>query len=173
MRLEPYDSGHCPRSRGDGRRGCLPNDAMDRSGLTSGTDRLVVDVMRRRAAGIDVGRVAQPGPSFSKSRKGERELRQERQHGGSSAEGRKAATKGRRHRQVAYADGAKFASQRLRTTSRWGCLGFLAQRGGTKGIKRRERRGRGEAWYQLVERMTDAGESITPASTAPSFSRKR
>lgn len=88
MRFRAYDDDALAWYDDDVRWRWSLDHAMQRPRLAGRTNGLVVDVMRRGTAGIEVRAEPHPGSAFAKTSDRERELCQQRQHGGSSPQKR-------------------------------------------------------------------------------------
>ena len=85
IRLRPNGGSGFTGTRHDRRRVRLPNNAVKRAGLAGRTDCLIVDVMCRRAARIDVRGVTHSCLALAESGHKKSELRQKSEYGGSSS----------------------------------------------------------------------------------------
>lgn len=119
MRCRTHDGDALAGEDDDRRLRRSLDDAMQRPGLAGRAHRLVVHVVRGRAARIEMRSVTHSSSAFPKPGNGERELRQQSQHSGSSRQQRALGVKWFvAHRYVAYGRSCFYASQRLAATIR-------------------------------------------------------
>jgi hypothetical protein len=119
MRFRTHGGDALARKDDDPRRRRPLHDAVQGPGLAGSANRFVVHVVRGRSARIEVRSEPHPSPAFGKAREGERELRQQSQHGGSSRQEWALGVKWFvAHQYVAYGRSCFYASQRLAATIR-------------------------------------------------------